>query len=717
MAISFPPSRPPRRSTQRRRSAARSLRAVPSPNSARHYRTAASKPRRVPTKVAKLRSPHSSSKAKAVANHPRFRILLVWIVLLAGMFLLILNLIRIQIFEAPMLQERAKAQQMIDLSPVTPRRPIVDRMGNILALDQPAYTLFAHPVMFSKSKEEMAAVLAPIVRQPIDQVLKKLNEGESGLRVVDNLSEDTANRISDLMLDGLELIQQQERLYPQQDLFPEVVGYVNLDREGQSGVEYSLKSELEQPVTAMQLNRSGDGSIIPINLPSNFLQQQKDDLRLELTVDSRLQRASRYALMQQMKKYSAKRGTVLVMDARDGSILSMTSEPSYDPNQYYKADMERLRNWVLTDVYEPGSTFKPINVAIALEAGTIRPTDSFYDEGAIEVGGWPIQNSDFSSAGGRGQISIAEVLKYSSNVGMVHLMQTLQPGVFFGWLEKLKLDQPTGIDLPFETAGRLKDYKEFTGAVIEPATAAFGQGFSLTPLKLLQLHAMLVNGGKLVTPHVVKGLVDPHHNLQWQPELPAPQQIFSPQTTKAVIEMMEEVVADGTGKPAQIAGYRIGGKTGTAQKASPGGGYIEGARITSFVGVLPLEAPRYVVLSVVDEPQGDDAYGSTVAAPIVKSVMETLISLEHIPPSKPEERGAVDTTLREPEPAIEEPTQTEPEQIDNSAPIAEPSVEPSAEATTEPTVEPNAVEPGAEATTEPTVEPTTEPAGDRSVAP
>jgi cell division protein FtsI (penicillin-binding protein 3) len=615
------------------------------------------------------------------------------------MFLLILNLIRIQIFEAPMLRERAKAQQMTDVRPVSPRRPIVDRNGNVLALDQPVYTLFAHPIMFSQSKEEMAAVLAPIVRQPVDQVLKKLGEGKSGVRVVDNLSEDTANRISDLILDGLELIQQQERLYPQQDLFSEVVGYVNLDRQGQSGVEYSLKPQLEQPVATMRLNRSGDGSIIPINLPPNFLQQQKDDLRLELTVDSRLQRASRYALMQQMKKYSAKRGTVMVMDVQDGAILSMTSEPSYDPNQYYKADMERLRNWVLTDVYEPGSTFKPINVAIALESGTVQPTDGFYDEGAIEIGGWPIQNSDFSSVGGRGQISIAEILQYSSNVGMVHLMQTLQPGVFYGWLEKLKLNQLTGIDLPFETAGQLKNYKEFTGTAIEPATAAFGQGFSLTPLKLLQLHATLANGGKLVTPHVVKGLVDPHHNLQWQPDRPAPHALFSPQTTKTIMGMMEQVVAEGTGKPAQIAGYRIGGKTGTAQKASLDGGYIDGARITSFVGVLPLEAPRYVVLSVVDEPQGDDAYGSTVAAPIVKSVMETLISLEHIPPSKPEERGAIDTTLREPEPSIEEPAQTELEPTDNSEPV-----EPSAEPTTEPT-------------TEPTVEPVTEQTGDRSVTP
>ncbi|MBD1848859.1 penicillin-binding protein 2 [Leptolyngbya sp. FACHB-711] len=565
----------------------------------------------------------------------RQRLLIVWLIMLGAMLLLLLNLLKIQVFQAGMLQERAKEQQVLDLRPVMPRRPIVDRSGNVLAIDQPVYTLFAHPFLFNEAKEKVAADLAPIVGQSVQQLMDKFKAQESGIRVRDDISEDTQERIATLGFDGLELVPEQERIYPQQALFPEIVGFVNADRQGQSGVEASLEPQIEQSIASMTLRRSGDGGIVPINLPEHFLQHQKDDLRLQLTVDSRLQRAARSALDGQMQKYNAKRGAVVVMDVQDGSIRSLVSAPAFDLNKFYEAKIEQLKNWILTDLYEPGSTFKPVNVAIALESGAVGSDASFYDEGAIEVDGWPIQNADFSYAGGRGQLSLTEILQHSSNVGMVHLMETLQPGVYYGWLEKLKINQPTEIDLPSEATGQLKDYTQFTESVIEPATTAFGQGFSLTPIKLLQLHAMLANGGKRVTPHVVRGLVDPHESLVWKPDLPTPEAVFSPKTANAVLNMMEHVVEEGTGKAAQIPGYRIAGKTGTAQKASPDGGYIDGARITSFVGIFPVEAPRYVVLAVVDEPQGDDAYGSTVTAPIVKSVMESIIAIDHLPPAKP----------------------------------------------------------------------------------
>ncbi len=559
------------------------------------------------------------------------RLVMVWGVLMFGIALLSINLLRIQVFQSSMLQERAKGQQMISTSAAVPRRPIVDRTDRVLAIDRPVYTLFVHPVMFKDDQVAIAAALSPLVSKPAAELMKQFAEGETGVRIADFLTEDAAHRIQKLGMDGLDLEEQQQRLYPQQDLFANIVGYVNQDRQGQAGIELTLEEVLQRPAGAMQLNRSGDGSIIPINLPEDFL--QKDEQRLKLTVDSQLQRATRSILKAQVEAYNAKRGAILVMDVRDGSLLAMASEPTYDANKYYDASPEKLKDWVLSDLYEPGSTFKPVNVAIALEAGSAKPDDTFEDEGAIEVDGWPIQNNDYESEGGRGTLTIAEILKYSSNIGMVHLMQQLQAGLYYGWLERLGLDKATGIDLPAEAAGQSKGYAQFTGSPVEPATTAFGQGFSLTPLKLLQLHSTIANGGKLITPHVVQGLYSPDGELKWEPSRPTPKQIFSPTTSQAVMKMMETVVADGTGKEAQIDGYRIAGKTGTAQKADPRGGYIEGARITSFVGIFPAEKPRYAVLALLDEPQGENAFGGTVAAPVVKAVMERLILLQQIPPS------------------------------------------------------------------------------------
>jgi cell division protein FtsI (penicillin-binding protein 3) len=598
MALSFPPSR--RRSVPRR----------PSGHPSRSRRA-----------------------TRAVIPASKSRLVIVWGVLMFGTALLTVNLLRIQVFQASMLQERAKGQQMISMTAAVPRRPIVDRANDVLAIDRPVYTLFVHPVMFKKEGVAIAADLSPILGKPAVELVKLFGTAETGIRVADTLTEDVAKQIRQLQLDGMDLIEEQQRLYPQQDLFASIVGYVNQDRQGQAGVELSQEEVLQRPTGAMQLNRSGDGSIIPINLPKDFL--QKDEQRLKLTVDSQLQRASRSILKQQLEAYNAKRGAVLVMDVRDGSLISMASEPSYDANKYYDATPESRKDWVLSDLYEPGSTFKPVNVAIALEADAAKPTDTFHDEGAIEVDGWPIQNNDFESEGGRGELTIAEILKYSSNVGMVHLMHKLQAGLYYGWLERLGLDKETGIDLPAESAGQSKGYQQFTESPIEPATTAFGQGFSLTPMKLLQLHSTIANGGKLIVPHVVQGLYSPDGVLQWEPKRAQPRQIFSPATSKAVMKMMEEVVANGTGKGAQIPGYRIAGKTGTAQKADPNGGYIDGARITSFVGIFPAEKPRYAVLAVFDEPQGENAFGGTVAAPVVKAVMERLITLQQIPPSEP----------------------------------------------------------------------------------
>ncbi|MEH2375954.1 peptidoglycan D,D-transpeptidase FtsI family protein [Nostoc sp.] len=557
------------------------------------------------------------------------RLFIVWGVLMASGLGLGVKLYNLQIVKGIKLTEQARNQQMVSLRPFMPRRPVLDRNSNLLAIDRPVYTLYAHPKLFDKSNEDMAERLAPILAKEPAELVKTFQSKKSGIILAPALPQEIIDHVISLRLNGLEWIQKYSRYYPSDDLVADVVGYVNVDRRGQAGVEYSQEKLLERPVQTVRLSRSGNGSVMPDHAPEGFL--HFDDLRLQLTIDSRLQRIARTALKQQMQKFDAKRGAVIVMDALDGSLLALVSEPTYNPNEYAKANISLFKNWTVADLYEPGSTFKPLNVAIALENGVIKADDMFNDSGSIQVANYTIKNAENN---GYGRINIAQILQHSSNIGMVQIIQRLKPSIYYNWLERLGLGQKVDTDLPFEVGGRLKSQEEFIASPIEAATTSFGQGFSMTPLQLVQMHGALANGGKLVTPHIVRGLIDSKGQMHDSPTRTIPRQIFSAATAQKVVEMMETVVTEGTGKVAQIPGYRIAGKTGTAQKASPSGGYIKGARMTSFVAILPVESPRYVVFALVDEPKGESAYGSTVAAPIVKSVIEALIPLEEIPPSK-----------------------------------------------------------------------------------
>ncbi|HEY9764132.1 MAG TPA: penicillin-binding protein 2 [Trichocoleus sp.] len=585
----------------------------------------------------KQTSSHRQSKSPTRAHQPtRVRALMVWGILMLGIVALGVRLGHLQLRQGTALAEMARQQQTIPQTPRQTRRSIVDRQGNVLAVDRMIYTLYAHPVLFKQPIEATAAALAPILEQPVEELQNRFKQQESGIQLSTELTEEAAARVRDLRLDGLELTPQQQRFYPQQQLFAPIVGFVNVEGIPQTGLEAAFEEKLlvNDPVQAPETASSASGT-------EEVATGSKADLPLkfQLTLDSRLQRVAQQELENTVSKHGAKRGTALVMDARSGEMLAFAVSPTYDPNRYYEADIKAFRNWAVSDLYEPGSTFKPINIAIALEVGAIASEDSIYDQGRLQFGQWTIQNSDFSSVGGRGPLSITDVLKYSSNVGMVHIMDRVRSATYFDWLQRLGLGRPTGIDLPSEATGQLKERDQFINSAVESATTAFGQGFALTPIQLLQLQATLANGGKLVTPHVVRGLVDNQGTLQWQPDRPTPKTLFSPDTAQSVLNMMEMVVSEGTGQPAQLKGYRIGGKTGTAQKVTASGVYGNG-RITSFVGILPVDDPRYVVLAVIDEPWGDNAYGSTVAAPLVKKITESLVVIEGLAPTASTEKAA-----------------------------------------------------------------------------
>nr|MDJ0682038.1 penicillin-binding protein 2 [Xenococcaceae cyanobacterium MO_167.B52] len=490
---------------------------------------------------------------------------------------------------------------------------------------------------------EIAKNLAEILQTKTALELEEIfSQRKTGIRLGNNLPESVKDKIARLRIDGLDLRPHYNRLYPHGDMMAEIVGYINKDssRTPQAGIEYTQNDLLRRKESSIKVKRSfiprkdQEEKVFHLGeLDASETLFKFDDLRLQLSIDLRLQQAVRAALKESMDYYKAKRGAVIVMDVRDGSIRSLVCEPTYNPNKYadYAKDFSIFRNWAITDLYEPGSTLKPINIAIALEAGVITPKDTINDTGKIEIGDRIVANHDYNQKGAKGKISITEILKYSSNVGMIKVMGRLAPKDYYQRLQELGIEEPLDIEINGYTPGHLKNKIEFTIREIEAATTAFGQGLSLTPLKLVQLHAAIANGGYLVTPHLVEGLSDFEGNLHYTPTL-TKKRLFSPETTQAVLDMMEKVVDEGSGYNSKIAKYRVAGKTGTAQKINPATGLYD-KEITSFVGIFPVEEPRYAILAVVDEPKGQFTFGSTVTAPVVRSVIEALIGLEGIAPA------------------------------------------------------------------------------------
>ncbi|MEB3157695.1 MAG: penicillin-binding protein 2 [Cyanobacteriota bacterium] len=547
------------------------------------------------------------------------------------------RLVWLQVMQGDVLQSRARQIQTQSVKPLGTRRTIVDRVGRLVAIDEERYTLWAHPRYFSfpgddtglrRRPDEVMARLAAALGRPKEDLLREVQGRASGVKLLTNLDPQTAAKVKALEISGLDLEAYPQRVYPQGSLFANVVGFLNLDRAPQAGLEQSRDSDLKRQETTFRMRRGGDGTPLPDGLQAGSL--YGDDLRLQLTLDSRLQLVAQQAVAKQVKQWNAKRGVALVMDAKSGELLALASAPTYDPNRYWDFNPGMFREWSVQDLYEPGSTFKPINLAIALQEKAIQPNGTVNDVGQLTIGGWPIFNADRRA---NGVIDFPTVLQVSSNVGMVGAMSQLKRETFWRWLNTLGINDVPDTDLPGAVAGQLKSKEEFTAGAIEPATAAFGQGFSLTPLKLVQLHAMLANGGRLVSPHITRGLRsgDGLATTPGQTGIP----LLDPKVTRQVVNWMETVVDKGTGKGIKIPGYRIGGKTGTAQKAH-NGVYIPGARITSFVAILPVEQPRYVVLVVMDEPQGGNAYGSTVALPVARQIVEALLVLEKVPPSQPD---------------------------------------------------------------------------------
>ncbi len=558
-------------------------------------------------------------------NQRRFKFLHIFSLLL--IFLLFGRLVKLQVFNASDLQRKARLIQSSKTNSLKKRRSIVDRNNRLIAYDKPLYKLWAHPKYFNfpgdsikrvRTIEEVIKKLSPILDINDEILLGKFNNKKSGIKLLDKISEEKAAKIKNLKISGLDLFKYSQRYYPQGELYSNLVGFVNDENKASAGLELHLDNQIKVFTKSNLIKRGGDGTPLPDNsAPGDFIFDYKS---LGLTIDSKLQKASFNALSNQVSKWKAKKGFAIVMDVNNGRILSLVTVPSYDPNKFWQYDSELFRGWYSQDLFEPGSTFKPINLALALEEKVIQKDGLVEDIGKINVGGWTLSNWDKK---GNGYIDYPKVLQVSSNVGMVKIMQNLDPTIYWDWLKNLGINKNLETDLFESTAGQLKRKDLFVNQSIEPAVTSFGKGFSISPLKLVQLHAALANGGFEVTPHVTSTFKERvNKNLK--------KQFFSHEVSKTVLEWMESVVDKGSGSGVKIEGYRIAGKTGTSQKALNGS--YTSKKVCSFVATLPVNDPKYAVLVVVDEPSKSYAYGSTVAVPVAKEIIESLIVIEKIPP-------------------------------------------------------------------------------------
>jgi len=547
----------------------------------------------------------------------------------AILLILLLRLFYLQIIKHNFYQEISYEQRLrlITLSP--DRGDIFDRSGNILATTIDSYSIFAVPVSV-KEKERTAGILASQLKESKYSMLTKLNSNRPFVWIKRKIEQPIAKALIDKNLAGIGFLSEKKRVYPKKKLASQVLGFVGLDNQGLSGLELSFDGYLRGQEGSLVTEKDPRGREI-LTSSLRELKSPTNGMDITLTIDEPIQYKAEQAIRKAVQSNNAKNGYVIVMEARTGDILALAAFPDFDPNEYQKYRENVWYNRIVSDVYEPGSTFKLITVASALEEGTISKNSKVYCPDFVELGGKTIKNSHKLKFKTK-YLSIEDILNESVNVGAVEIALKLGKEKFYRHIKEFGFGDYTGVGLPGESRGILKDLSQWNKPDI--GMIAFGQSIAVTPIQLITSIAAIANGGVRLKPRLVKKIesVDRNYWKVYAPE--RVRQVISLKASKDTLDLSEGVVERGTGRPAKIAGFRVGGKTGTAQKARPGGeGYMPGKFVSSFVGIAPLIEPQIVVLAVIDEPH-PNYWGERVAAPVFREVTEFALRRLNVPPDK-----------------------------------------------------------------------------------
>jgi len=540
-----------------------------------------------------------------------------WILILflVGFLILIVRALYLQGLNKNFLQEKATATSNRILSLVAVRGKITDRHGNILALSTPVFSVNANPKIAKlKMTKEQRTQLEMILKLSVNELDDKIfNSTKENVYLKRRVPPSDADQLKALKIPGISFENDFQRFYPAAEVTANLVGCTSMENVGVEGIEKAQNRSLSgvagrRKVLKDKLGRFVD-DIDDIKLP-----QEGNDVIL--SIDQRIQYLTYRELAKSIEEHKAQAGSAVVIDAKTGEILALANLPTYNPNNL-NAGNGPTRNRAMTDVFEPGSTMKPFVVSAALDSGLVRPTQNIdTSAGFMKIGSFTIH--DAHAEPGRVSMTVSEVIAKSSNVGAARIGLMQDPKNLWGTLNKVGFGMRTNVGFPGEVGGTLRNYKNW--GMVEQATVSYGYGgINLTLLQLAQSYTVFANDGEL-KPITLYKRNEPVMGTK----------VFKKETVKTMIEMMEGVIEDGTGGNAKVKGYRVAGKTGTAEKLM-NGKYEKNKNIGSFVGLIPATNPRIIMAIMIDEPTVGSHFGGAVAAPVFSNVMTGVMKILNIP--------------------------------------------------------------------------------------
>ncbi|NLP17809.1 MAG: PASTA domain-containing protein [Firmicutes bacterium] len=527
----------------------------------------------------------------------------------------------LQVLQSDDYQQQALENRLREIYIQPTRGTIYDREGKKLAFDISVDTVVANPAQVV-DKESTAQRLAEVLGLDGQEVLEKLSRHSAFEWVKRKIDPDVAQEVRELGLDGIYLLEETKRYYPEGVVAAHLLGFAGIDNQGLEGIEVTYDGQLRGSLGRVL----GESTALGTDIPGGFKKYipSRDGHNLILTIDKVIQYIVERELDQIMLEFGAKSAIIIVTDPSTGEVLAMGTRPTYNPNDPLSAP-DNWRNLAIWYNYEPGSTFKIVTAAAALEEGVVSESDGFFCKGAITVSGATI-----NCVAAHGSQSLADVVKNSCNVGFVTIGQRLGKESLYKYIEAFGFGKPTGVSLPGEEGGILLP-KNQVGPV-ELANNAFGYGVAVTPIQMVSMAGAVANDGVLLQPQIVREVRDHEGNLV-QGFKPKPfGQVISKETARQLSGYLQLVIAEGTGRSAAVPGYNLAGKTGTAEKLEQGH-YTGDKHVASFLGYGPVDDPKLAILVVVDEPQGA-YFGSLVAAPAFKAVMAESLQYLGVPPTE-----------------------------------------------------------------------------------